>query len=369
MPVYEYFVIVKYGKKTRKEKRYRYEFRKTVDGIHYQKRKQGFYSRDEALQAEFIDKEELTTPSNQKQKKVIILDDLFSHFLEYKETKQKIATIENYRHIYYSQISSFSKQPISTITPQQIIKWKAKLIKEKTSENHVNKTIGLFRSILEYGVKNDYLVDGKVIDALDNVSLNQLKNEKISWSNDELCRFFNTFERYDIYYYYFKLLFDSTMRPNEFRCLQVKDIQDNYLIVKKSCTTKIKGKGLILQTPKTKASIRNVIMPDDDIEFLKEHTKDYDPDDFIFGKNQVLSETTLRRELNKHIELANIPHGSLYTFRHTSVTLLLKSGVPLLVVSKRAGHSNVSTTMNFYWHLFNGDDKKAIDGLKSLKIG
>ena len=110
-------------------------------------------------------------------------------------------------------------------------------------------------------------------------------------------------------------------------------------------------------------------MPDDDIEFLKEHTKDYGPDDFIFGKNQVLSETTLRRELNKHIELANIPHGSLYTFRHSSVTLLLKSGVPLLVVSKRAGHSNVSTTMNFYWHLFNGDDKKALDGLKSLKIG
>ena len=369
MPVYEYFVIVKYGKKTRKEKRYKYEFRKTIDGIHYQKRKQGFYSRDEALQAEFIDKEELTNPSNQKQKKVIILDDLFSHFLEYKETKQKIATIENYRHIYYSQISSFSKQPISTITPQQIIKWKAKLIKEKTSENHVNKTIGLFRSILEYGLKNDYLLDTKVIDALDNVSLNQLKNEKISWSQDELCRFFNTFEKYDIYYYYFKLLFDSTMRPNEFRCLQVKDIQDNYLIVKKSCTTKIKGKGLIIQTPKTKASIRNVIMPDDDIEFLKEHTKDYDPDDFIFGKNQVLSETTLRRELNKHIGLANIPHGSLYTFRHTSVTLLLKSGVPLLVVSKRAGHSNVSTTMNFYWHLFNGDAEKAIDGLKTLKIG
>ena len=53
------------------------------------------------------------------------------------------------------------------------------------------------------------------------------------------------------YYWYFKILLDSTMRPNEFRCLQKKDIIGQYLMVNKTCSNKLKGKGLLIQPPKT----------------------------------------------------------------------------------------------------------------------
>ena len=105
-------------------------------------------------------------------------------------------------------------------------------------------------------------------------------------------------------------------------------------------------------------------MPQDDIDYLVARTAAYNDDDFIFGKENVFAETTLRRELDKHIALSGVRHISAYNFRHTSITLLIKNGVSLNIVSKRAGHSSTSITMDHYWHLFKGDDEKALSGIK-----
>ena len=139
------------------------------------------------------------------------------------------------------------------------------------------------------------------------------------------------------------------MRPNEFRCLQVKDIQGDYLSVSKSITSKLTGKGNVIQTPKTGSSIRKVLMPHEIIELLKDYTKNYSADDFIFGKNNPFSETTLLRKLNQHLNAAGLPHIVLYGFRHSHATNLIKAGVPIKVVAQRLGHKNASTTMNVYW--------------------
>lgn len=32
--------------------------------------------------------------------------------------------------------------------------------------------------------------------------------------------------------------------------------------------------------------------------------------------------------------------------------------------AKRAGHSSISITMNHYWHLFKGDEERALKGIK-----
>ena len=57
----------------------------------------------------------------------------------------------------------------------------------------------------------------------------------------------------------------------------------------------------------------------------------------------------------------------MYGFRHSHATNLIKSGVPIKVVSKRLGHSNASTTMNVYWHLFNDDENQVLDILTKPK--
>lgn len=367
MPVYEYVVTTRLGDgKSKKEKKYKFDYKKVVDGVQYHRRQQGFLSRDEASIAEFNDKQELNHPKEQKE--VITLDNLFNHFIENMSTKLKPTTIADYEFIFCKYFDLFKNRYIHTLTPKEVNKWKNSYIKMNFSERHTNKVIGLLSKLIEYAKKKDYDVNVKILDELEPVRKNLIPKERIAWSMEEVERFFTSFdmdiEREQTYYWYFKILLDSTMRPNEFRCLQKKDIVGQYLRVNKTCSNKLRGQGLVIQPPKTPKSVRQVMMPQDDIDYLVARTASYNDNDFIFGKEIVFAETTLRRELDKHIELSGVRHISAYNFRHTSITLLLKNGVPLNIVSKRAGHSSISITMNHYWHLFKGDDEKALNGIK-----
>ena len=45
--------------------------------------------------------------------------------------------------------------------------------------------------------------------------------------------------------------------------------------------------------------------------------------------------------------------------RHTHITLLLRNGVPVHVVSARAGHAKASITLDTYSHLLGGEENDA----------
>jgi integrase len=52
-------------------------------------------------------------------------------------------------------------------------------------------------------------------------------------------------------------------------------------------------------------------------------------------------------------------HANFHALRHTHITSLLRVGVPVHVVSARAGHSKSSTTLDVYAHLVASDDTHA----------
>ena len=55
------------------------------------------------------------------------------------------------------------------------------------------------------------------------------------------------------------------------------------------------------------------------------------------------------------------PKGSgLHLLRHSHGSHMLANGVPCRCVSKRLGHSSVSTTANIYAHVIHGQDDEAV---------
>ena len=56
-----------------------------------------------------------------------------------------------------------------------------------------------------------------------------------------------------------------------------------------------------------------------------------------------------------------LPAIRLHDVRHSYVTALLASGVPLKVVSQRVGHASPMVTMAIYQHVLPGDDRAAAD--------
>ena len=193
--------------KTRKEKRYKFDYKKVVDGVTYHRRQQGFMSRDEALSMEFQDKQELNQPKEKKE--VIQLDDLFKSFLGNQATKLKPTTIADYEFIFGKYFDLFKKRYIHTLQPKELNKWKIYYVKMDMSERHTNKIILLMKKLIDYAIKKEYEVNPKLLDELEPIKKNVVPQERISWSMEEIDKFFASFgldnERENTFYHYFKI--------------------------------------------------------------------------------------------------------------------------------------------------------------------
>lgn len=354
MPVY----------KDKKRGTFYFSFKRVVDGKTISKTGRGFTTKTAATIAELKALDSLNKPSIDK----IKFSDLFELFLSYQQTKVKISTIDSYKRIYKNHISNyFGSKFVFSISSDNLYQWKNEIILKGLNENFINSILTLMRMLITLAIRKNILSDNSLLNELESVRVHKLAPERQVLTLKEIDQFLDSFIKSDskeyAYYLYFLGLANSGMRPNEYRCLQVKDIQDDYLIVNKSITSKL-GKGDIIQPPKTPSSNRKVLMPHYIIELLLDYTKDYDPNDFIFGKDKPFRETTIQRYLDKHIQVCNLPHIVVYSFRHSHATNLIKAGVPIKVVSKRLGHTNASTTMNVYWHLFNDDEKQVLNILE-----
>jgi site-specific recombinase XerD len=73
----------------------------------------------------------------------------------------------------------------------------------------------------------------------------------------------------------------------------------------------------------------------------------------------------LRRQLSGRVPQAWTPHW----MRHSHATALLLSGVPVHVVSRRLGHSDVQTTLNTYAHVTEDAEMRAVAGWKAFTAG
>lgn len=51
------------------------------------------------------------------------------------------------------------------------------------------------------------------------------------------------------------------------------------------------------------------------------------------------------------IDEAGFPEIRFHDLRHTAASLMLNNGIPVIVVSRRLGHSQPSITLDVYGHL------------------
>lgn len=347
-----------------------FEFRRVINGQSIKKKGRGFSSKIEAQQAEFEMIKSLENMSkNQTISNDLTINELFDLFIEYRKVKVRITTLTGNINKYSCHIQPFfGNDKINKITSIKIKKWKQSFLANDFSNTFTNQTIRVFKNLLEFAQTRGCQFNKDLLFELENVNMHKILTERDIWTYEEINTFLNTFileipqeKEYHDYFYVFSR---TGMRPNEFRALQVKDIQGDYLCVNKDITSKITGKGDILQPPKNQSSIRKVIMPKEIMDLLRERTKDYSPEDFIFGKDKAFRETNLKRCLDRHISEAGLKHLVLYGFRHSHATHLIRSGVPIKIVQQRLGHKDVSTTINTYWHLFKEDEKQALKALK-----
>lgn len=142
---------------------------------------------------------------------------------------------------------------------------------------------------------------------------------------------------------------------------------------------------LIVKDPKTKGSIRTIVMPECIMSLLAEHqasqraeaerlTGYWQEHNLLFTRDNgtMMGYSTPYQSFKEIIKRYNIsypdtplPNISLHGLRHTCATLLLANNTDLITVAARLCHSNSSTTLNTYAHALKNGDRVASKILES----
>ena len=188
------------------------------------------------------------------------------------------------------------------------------------------------------------------------------------YNKEELQHFFKCLEADNRYMplTLFRLLAFSGMRKGEALALNWQDInfKESTIRINKTLSKGINDR-IILQTPKTKTSIRTLSIDPQTISILKTWRKKQKefyfmqgintlkPTQLIFSNknNTFLESRSIVYLMNSIVEKHNLKRITTHGLRHTHCSLLFESGANLQDVKERLGHSDIQTTMNIYTHV------------------
>ena len=140
-------------------------------------------------------------------------------------------------------------------------------------------------------------------------------------------------------------------------------------------------RGIYIDTPKTKGSIRYIKIPDETTRLLKEYRKSclaqhirnadtWNDSGFVFiaEDGKPMHPDTLYGWLQKFSNRHNLPHINPHAFRHSMASILIQQGQDIVSVSKRLGHAKVSTTSDIYAHVIAEADAESAEFLADVLL-
>ena len=126
---------------------------------------------------------------------------------------------------------------------------------------------------------------------------------------------------------------------------------------------------LILDTPKTRNSIREIPMSRDLVKLLKPIRKIMNDSFFVLTNDKKPTEPrTYRSFYKKFMKELSMPELKFHGLRHSFATRCIESKCDYKTVSVLLGHSNITTTLNLYVHPNLEQKKQCIDQMfRTLK--
>lgn len=173
---------------------------------------------------------------------------------------------------------------------------------------------------------------------------------------------------------------DTGCRRGEITGLTWKDIDFEINKVSINKTTQyVTGYGIFEKGTKNESSNREIFFSNVTSDILQKYKKEQIEKQLQFGSKWGNSERVFTTNdgndmhpntpswlFKRVIEKNNLKRIKFHALRHTSISLQILNGVQVQIISKRAGHSNVTTTHKIYSHFFEEGYKEVADKMDGI---
>ncbi len=122
---------------------------------------------------------------------------------------------------------------------------------------------------------------------------------------------------------------------------------------------------VIITTPKSICSIRNIPLPDDIYKLISEHKCGEDKY-FTTGTENYTEPRTMENRFKSVLKQCNINEANFHALRHTFATRCIELGFDVKSLSEILGHASVNITLNRYVHPSMETKKKNMNMLSDL---
>ncbi len=240
------------------------------------------------------------------------------------------------------------------------------------SSNTIHHYHALISSILTKAVKWGYIP----YNPANNAELPKMVHKEADYLDEADARKLLTSLQQEPIKYRAAITFDllSGLRKGELLGLRWRDVDfdtQTITIVQTSCYAP--GTGLYIDTPKNETSARILklspsafamlreyrIWQDHQKELCGDYWKNTDNRIFTGDDGTPIHPETLSGWFRKFRDRNGFPGIHIHSLRHTYASLMIADEIPLVVVSRRLGHAQVSTTANIYAHVIASADEKA----------
>lgn len=295
---------------------------------------------------------------------------------EWKEEKKKYvkkSTYAAYQLLIQNHIKPYFGD-LYEVNEEKIQQFVFDKLDAGLSEKTIRDIIIVLKMILKFGIKNGYLeyiqIDAKFPSKQEKKDLDVLSKADQKKFMEHLRNNF-TFKNLGIF-----ICLSTGMRIGEICGLRWCDVDTAEGVIKVRHTLQriyiIEGETrhteLLLDTPKTANSVRDIPMSSELLKMLKSLNKVVNENYYVISNDiKPIEPRTYRNYYKKLCKQLDIPELKFHGLRHSFATRCIESKADYKTVSVLLGHSNISTTLNLYVHPNKEQKKKTIDKmLRSL---
>ncbi len=250
--------------------------------------------------------------------------------------------------------------------------------KQKLSPKTIRNYFSVFRSVMQFGVIMELISKNPCQD----IKLPKPEHKEANYySKDEVEMLLKGLESAPYSDLKFKVaiyiaLFGG-LRKGEILGLNWDDVDWDGRRIRIQRTRMIdRGNGIYEDTPKTDKSKRVITLPEEVMQLLRELKLQQKTEQVQLGSKWIYSPAILKgqfgqpmypqvlqRWFSKFLLENGLRNIGLHGLRHTHTSMLAFLQKDKMQISKRLGHSQLSTTLNIYTHLFDDSDLSIADDL------